>query len=1305
MHHLVPSYIIRKLRQGEEAGSLACAALFVDISGFTHVTEALTEHGQYGAEVLAGVMRSVFTPLVKTVFEQGGFVTGFAGDAFTAVFPVTGGRAPAEQRALAAASQMQQTMVAVANQITRYGHFNFSAKIGLSTGEASWAVLRSASDARATYYFRGEAIDQCADAEQHAQAGEIVCTDYFRAIVTDQVSCTPVAGVWRIDEIDGPFPPAAPVQPELPDVEYASLFVPRTLVERDIEGEFRQIFNLFISLQGDPTVQDLQRFVEQVFLLQEQFGGFLNRLDFGDKGCTLLLFWGAPVSHERDLAHVLDFILALRRASSIPLRAGVTYQIAHAGYIGSSLAEEYTCYGRGVNLAARLMAAAPWNELWVDLETAQRAQDQFVIESIGPREFKGFAAAQQVYRLLGPRETSSSRFAGKPFVGREPELELLRRKSQRIFEGGFGGAVTIIGEAGVGKSRLVDALCAPYAQQDVAAVFFCQADELLRQSLNPFRYFLARYFNQSADESETANLHRFQQQMARLLDNLADPELKAELERTQSFLAHLIGINWQGSLYEQLDPELRFDNTLVALKALFKAESLQRPLIIHLEDAHWWDQDTQVFLPRLAHNVEGYPFLLLITSREALSPSLFEPEVQVETIHLDRLASSAVTDLAAEILGQPPAPELTKLLVERTEGNPFFVEQLLLYLQEQDLLSQIKWKDQSSLGDDILIPTDVRAVLTARLDRLPYDIKDAVQQASVLGQEFETPILAEMIGPAGEFSAYLNMGEDERVWLPSGRSNYVFRHAMLRDAAYEMQLSTRLRYLHLRAAQAFEQRYPDGARVPHYGQIAYHFDLAEQVVSARYYYGAAAQHAKEAYSNEDAIAFFSRALSLTPSDDIDARRDYLCERETIYQWLGKNEERFRDLQEITELLAQTNRPDLRADLALRLSSHAFVTGDYETAVDEVKTAISEARRAANKELEARAYHRYGRTLVQMGQSSEAQSMLEIAIRYATQGSDEAFSAACYVELAGTLRQEGHYERARRLLDEALAIYKNLQDEQGLIRTLTLYGVLDNDLGRFTESEAYYQQALDLAHETGWRFAEVYILTNLGGTRFETGDFSGGREALTRALVIAEETGDLRTEGNCLDTLGMIAHYEGDFLKALSYYDRAAAILGTIENKRELGYVLTHAGYTNLELGEFEHAKNNLETALRYREELGAAALSMDSLAGLALLAMRQDQKEDAVKYVLTISGYLNEYGHKGIELPVLVHLIGYQILNWAGQSDAALRQEADSFLENGHALLEERLQRLPEEAICQRFLHNLPYNYELRQLWLANQAR
>ena len=331
------------------------------------------QEGQNGAEALAVLMRAVYEPLVRAVYAQGGFITFFAGDAFTALFPTEGTpwqleppAAPLKQRALAAAWAIRAHMVENGRIETPYATFDLGVKLGMAAGAADWGIITVEDGVRAAAYFRGPSIDASAAAEKFAGHNDLILAPAVNDEVAELVTGEPIEDHFCVRAVTQELPDKQPFDLSTVPYERQEAFYPDSVLAQTHSGEFRGNINVFINIQGDPSREQLTHLVRQVFDLQVQYGGVLNRIDFGDKGCSLLLFWGAPVSYENDVQRALNFTLALQDATNLSLRAGVTTSIAHTGFIGSELHEEYTCYGIGVNMSARLMTGAPWDSIWVD---------------------------------------------------------------------------------------------------------------------------------------------------------------------------------------------------------------------------------------------------------------------------------------------------------------------------------------------------------------------------------------------------------------------------------------------------------------------------------------------------------------------------------------------------------------------------------------------------------------------------------------------------------------------------------------------------------------------------------------------------------------------------------------------------------------------------------------------------------------------------------------------------------------------------------------------------------------------------
>ena len=974
-HHLTPQFILDQMMAGRSAGEFEGACLFVDIAGFTPLTTALMAHGTEGAEVLAQVLADVFEPLIEAVYAQGGAIAGFAGDAFKAVFP---GTEPATDLAAVTAAWTIRTLLAAApEKVTRFGAFSFSGKACVGRGPITWQIWEGVDVShaqQAACVIAGEGIRAAMQLDPHAARDEVVVTpSVYARLPAGMVAATERPDCMRIDSWlsarhgHRSWQPDALQSPSPVQAALAARFFPSALLRTSLQGEFRRVTTLFVNLERGLTPAERVTFQRLLFDALARFDGFLCRVGAvgsQDNGQTLLLFWGAPAGSEQDVARALAFLVAMRADSPVRFRAGVTTGMAYAGFVGARRREEYTAYGTYVNLAARQVMAAAYGEIWLDEATASQAAG-YATADHGSHRFKGFAEARPIHLLVGRGQPEADRFYSGRLIGRERELQFLEQATHPLEQGRFGGVVTVIGEAGMGKSRLVHEFL---RRQPQVQSFLCQSDEILRQPLNPFRYWLHDYFNQTTGSDEVRNkaafAARIEQLVSRLTHRSADaapPHAQdgainaAEITRISPFLGALVDLHWPDSIYEQLEPQLRFENTLDALKTLIKAESLLQPVVVQVEDAHWLDADSAEFLRKVVRNVDEYSFIVLATSRppEASShdfdiTNAFADERTVTMLDLTALDRDSLAGLAEEILGGRLTPSLADELAERADGNPFFAEQILLYLREQGLLEAGAqgWQllgDSGSMTANAVLSGDVRAVLTARLDRLSPPVKEVVQTAAVLGREFDTSVLMQMLGQDHALASRLEQASAAAIWSAVDQTRYLFRHALLRDAAYDMQLRAHLRSLHQQAADAVQTLFEDEL-APRYADLAYHFGRAEVRAEERRYAGLAGGYAAEQFANDDALRYLQRALDLSADAAVEERLQLLLKLEAVHNTLGSRDAQAGAMAQMDELAAEAASPAELAQLALRRANLARVTTDYAEALQAAEAALAWAMR-------------------------------------------------------------------------------------------------------------------------------------------------------------------------------------------------------------------------------------------------------------------------------------------------------------------------------------------------------------------------
>ncbi len=1234
MPALIPQIIGDAYQQQQRTGQFAAFSLFVDISGFTKLTETLMQHQKDGAEILTAALNRIFQPLVTAVYSRGGFITNFAGDAFTALFPYT---APATtDNALAAVGTalfIRQFFAESGLITTPYGDFQLAVKVGLAMGTSDWGMLGTLpepdqphlTDGRATFFFRGTAVDTCAAAEHHADKGDIIIAHIVLPFLSTTVQCTPLptADDHSLLHAATHLPP--PPNPPVADIprDLLSPFVLDAVLDLtagNVRGEFRHIAVAFLSFDEPTDDARLDTFTSTVLDLTYSYGGYFNKIDFGDKGGVMLMLFGAPVAHENTVERATDFLLALRQHdTNMAWRAGLTSGVVYAGILGGTERHEYTAIGDVVNLAARLMMKAPWGAVWLSEPVAQQLQAaNYQTESLGDFTFKGKGNPIPVWQLVGRSDDTRSQLYTGPLVGRRSELHHMRQWADPILHGAFAGFHTIYGDAGMGKSRLAYALQDDLQAQHSVKWLYCPTDEVLRQSLNPFVAMLRNYFEQSVGKPPMLNRVRFELLHSRLVQRVAqhNDTLAREIERTRPFLGALLNLRYPGSLYEQLEPRLRFENTLLAIVALWQGESLLQPLVLQIEDLHWLDSDSLTLLAQVSRQCQGHPIAVLLTSRYrddgSYVPLELAPAAPATLIDLATFTADGVREFAAYVLNGAVSPTLVEFLLEKTNGNPFFIEQLVLDLRERAIVqhdSSGVWTVQPQDVTDL--PTSINGVLVARLDRLPIDVRLVVQTASVLGREFDMPVLLAMLEQQQERAAHLvASASSERIWSAAGEVRLLFRHALLRDAAYDMQLRARLRDLHAAASTAILQVYGDELP-PHYIDLAYHYGRAKDVPNERRYAGLAGGWAARRYANDQAITYLSRALDLTEPTAAPDRYHLLLTREQVYDRLGNRDEQTRDLDLLHALTQQLHDPLRSAEVALRHAHMANVTGDYPAALAAASTALADPA-PLTPELQAQGALRRAFAYQAQGDYPAADAYLQRTLDIAHTADLPTLQAEALWLRGRVSYLQGDLEPARTYGEQALALYQQLGDKPGQAQAYNLIGNTLDDLGEYEQARGYFQQALTLHQATGNRYGEGIVLHNIGKNLWLSGQYADAEGYYQQSLDLCRAIEDAQGIAEALNSLGTLYMDTGSYSRSLALLNEALHLSQEIGDQWGVAAILDNLGLLYHYLGSYDNAHTCYQQALHIRETIGDQAGIIVSKGRLGFLHLAQRDYPQAV---------------------------------------------------------------------------------------------
>jgi len=671
----------------------------------------------------------------------------------------------------------------------------------------------------------------------------------------------------------GPTP--TPDRPPIDGFSLLQRYIPRDLAERilaagkQIESERRLVTVLFADVTGFTALSEKMDPEDLSAILNECFAGLISIVlryeGTIDKfiGDGIMAIFGAPLAHENDPERAvrcsLDMVADIERFNAhrsddlsgpLGLHIGLHSGMVIAGNVGSDLRMDYSVIGDTVNLASRLVEIAPRGEIYLSTETHKLVAD--VVTAGGPIAvtLRGKSTPVEVYQLQGLRAEADRKAAmiGKDhFVGRRVELETIGRSLETMLRKDHV-RLGIRGEAGVGKSRLKAELMKLAYQRGIAAVEgACSSFE----TSTPYYLWSALLRNLlkiPSETNETVTRERLQQQLQ-----------SYGLEEHTPYLATLLSVRYDEIML--VDEKVRKQRVFQAVRALLGAVSLRRPVVFILEDLHWIDRFSQELLEYIfSRTTEVVLSLFVLTFRNEY------PHVRLlegwTLIDLNRLSPEDAQRLVLNRLNADSVPpEVEAFILQRSEGNPFFIQEIIKTLLDKKIVS-IKRRKVELLTDNIaaVVPSTIQGIIMARIDRLQDSIKEVLFGASVIGREFSRPLLEEVVGKQRDLVPTLaELGSLELILEKdeAREFEYLFKHFLIQEVAYNTMLVNKRKELHASIARAIEHLYPDRL-VEYYELLAFHYEKAELWDKAAEYLSRSGHKVRQMYSREESEGFFER---------------------------------------------------------------------------------------------------------------------------------------------------------------------------------------------------------------------------------------------------------------------------------------------------------------------------------------------------------------------------------------------------------------------------------------------------------------
>jgi adenylate cyclase len=885
------------------------------------------------------------------------------------------------------------------------------------------------------------------------------------------------------------------------------------------EADRRPATILFADLSGFTTLSE-RLDPEDVRALQtdlfKEMSATLQRFDgFVEKfvGDAVMAVFGAPVAHDEDPERAVRAALSMRErvaglsenwvqrlGQPLSLHIGINTGPVVAGHMGSNRDSAYAVTGDTVNVAARLQSKASPGEILVSHSTYLLTQHAFRFEPLGLVALKGKAESVPAYRVDDaldiPRSTRGLHELGlaTPLVGRQSDLTELTAAFERMLTGRTQ-LVSIVGEAGAGKSRLLSAFLGELRRAGRLASVAVRnaACSSVGESIYAVPAALLRdAYGVTPSDPPSA----VRQKIASALAALGAEQL--ETQRVSAFLGYVLGLETNDSRTRYLEPEQLKQQIFFAALAVIERRLEHSPLLLIVEDLHWTDAASVELLRFLVDRLQDRRFMLLVSHRPAAElAQLTAGETAHTAVRLQPLSADNSDTLLAAFFGsstQRLPDELRARIVEHAGGNPLFLEEMVRGMITDGVLvrGRHEWIYRP-VAAQVHVPRSIHGLLLARIDRLPGRARRAIQEAAVIGPVFEEQLLRQVATEPATLDEALAVLVDaglvsEHVHSAAGKSTassrqYRFRHGLFHEVSYQNLLARRRTELHTRIGEALEALGEETAqRVEQFAVLGHHFRLSSNKPKGARYLVLAGDWACSVYANADAIRHYELALGT-----LEACKDCDAERLAVHERLG-------------DVLA--------------------LVGERSAAMDQLDAARAGYARCGDRFAEARLWRKTGVSHWAAGRRTEAKRCVQTGLALIDDGADHIERAQLYQEMGQQEYRSGDNQSALQWTQRALAQVERLalapgtaaEEERGSIASaisaaLNTQGVALARLNRLEEAVSQLERSVTVAREADLLQAECRGLANLG-VLYSSHDPKRAIEACERGLETAKRIGDL-----------------------------------------------------------------------------------------------------------------------------------------------------------------------------------------------------
>jgi class 3 adenylate cyclase/tetratricopeptide (TPR) repeat protein len=1018
--------------------------------------------------------------------------------------------------------------------------------------------------------------------------------------------------------------PELELQPETAiDYTAPESYTPKHLVDKiltdrsAIEGERKIVTVLFADVAGFTSIsekldpEEVHQIMDGCFKILmdhiHKYEGTINQFT----GDGVMSLFGAPVAHEDHAQRACHAALAIQRAiqdygdrihkeygAEFTMRIGLNSGPVVVGSIGDDLRMDYTAVGDTTNLAARMESFAKPGAVLVSESTHKIARDYFEFESLGRIEVKGKEEPQESYELIKTSEVETRIDASvakglTKFVGRKNSIATLMETFDKV-QSGSGQVVGVVGEAGVGKSRILMELRSQLPQGE-----FTYLEGRCLQYGGSIIYMpildILRSFFEIKEGDREIIIRDKMKEKALTLDE--------KLEGTLPSFQELFSLKVEDEEYHKLEPQQKREKTFEAIRDLFIRGSQDRLLVLAIEDLQWVDKSSEEFLDYLIGWLANVRILLILVYRPEYTHQWGSKSYYTK-IGLDQLGPASCAELVQAMLEDGDVvPELRELILNRAAGNPLFMEEFTHTLLEN---GSIERKDKqyilSRQSSEIQVPDTIQGIISARMDRLEDNLKRIMQIASVIGKEFAFHILQTITGMRDELKFHLlNLQGLEFIYEKSlfPELEYIFKHALTQEVAYNSLLLKRRKEIHEKIGNAMEELYPERLE-EFYEMLAYHYSKSENLEKAYQYLKSAGEKASRNYSHMEALIFFKQAIDVL--NRFHNTQDKKRKKLEVFRLmlnpmvrLSYPDDSFTILQEGESLAKEAGDKKSLALFYRILSFYHSMKGNSLLGIKYAEDSFREAEKIQDIETMATTalilYTPYTWTGEFIKVTETAPSVLNLLEKLGKESEsfDNQFNVYSYlcVIYGYSMAQLGNFEEGKIFCETGLRYSTEISDLVALGFSELYYGFFYVAKGSGRLEIEHFQNSIKYFEEAEWPFLLSMTWSGLGLGYYLLGDFERARKHIEKGLHIQRDLGAEAQLAVHYWFLGMV-HFDSDDLQKAQDFAEKAVKISQKNNERNiegesrisLGRILG-----KVELSKRDKAEESILQGIKILEEL------------------------------------------------------------------------------------------------------------------------